>query len=552
MCGIFGFFYKTVHNRSFKDTIVENGMKISHRGPDATNILHGKTYNINYTLVFHRLAINGLSPDASQPMCHPKDSNLILLCNGEIYNYKSLINEFNLQSDYRSGSDCEIILHLYKLFGLSGVVRHIKGEYAFILIDLNNNTICAARDPYGVRSLYYAEDSESFGFASEGKALYNLFLTKGKSPVDQFLNGHMYQNQLSLMKSTVTKYYDFKATYLEYNEDDAAKRLRMLATKAIKDRMLCDRTTNNGAPALAAFLSGGLDSSSIAAILQDNMPEGTKLETYSIGFKGSPDLEKARLVAEYIGSDHHEYIVTEGEALSFIPTVIKQFETYDPTTIRAGVFMVMLALHLRDTSYAVAFYSGEGMDEASGSYMYFHNAPNINEFHKETLRLEQDLRLFDNKRGDNSSALAGLEIREPFLDQDFLQYYNTVSPKLKLHKGIEKYIMRLAMTEKYGLDRYGRQLLPDEIIWRPKEAMSNGVSLTTRDWSTIIHEHLTLIESYNIDPVSDPVLMERAYYLREFQRIYPDCEHQVPYLWLPRWCGDVTDPSARVLNVYRT
>ncbi len=562
MCGIFAFFYKPGFScksgkRSCKDVIVHNAMKIQHRGPDATNILHGATSGVNYTLVFYRLAINGVSPESGQPMSHPKDPKLILICNGEIYNYKSLISEYKLETEYRSGSDCEIILHLYKLFGLSGVVSRIKGEYAFILLDLNTGTVCASRDPYGVRSLYYAENAQCFGFASEGKALHRLFKRNefsGKSPVDQFPNGTMYCKSLESNVMNMTQYYDFQATYQTYTEDNAARTLRKLFTSGVKSRMLCDRTTDTGAPALAAFLSGGFDSSSVAAILQDNMPEGTRLETYSIGFSTSPDLEKARLVADYIGSDHHEYIVTEQMALSFIIPTIRQFETYDPTTIRAGVFMIMLSLYLRTRSKAVAFYSGEGMDEASGSYIYFHKAPNDEAFHEEMLRLEKDLRYFDNKRGDNSSALAGLEIREPCLDQDFLQYYNTVSPKLKLRNGTEKYIMRLAMTSQYGLDRKGRQLLPDEIIWRPKEAMSNGVSHNDRDWATIIHEHIVKLEGskpYSEYSASDLVHMERAYYLRIFLQFYPGCEHQLPYLWLPRWCGDVIDPSARVLDVYR-
>jgi asparagine synthase (glutamine-hydrolysing) len=308
---------------------------------------------------------------------------------------------------------------------------------------------------------------------------------------------------------------------------------------------MCSRTTDkNDIPAIGAYLSGGLDSSLIAAILQKELNKQTvpcKLETFSIGFIGSPDLHYARNVAEYIGSNHHEVIITEEEALLAIPEVIKAIESYDITTVRASTMMYLLSKYIKQNSKVVVMLSGEGSDEASGSYKYFQNAPNDDEFHKESERLLKDLCYFDNLRADKSSAAWGLEVRAPFLDLDFLKYYMTVPRCIKTQMGKEKYLLRKAFKSN-NKDNY----LPEEVLCRPKEAMSDGVSLQKRSWSVIIQEAAKK-DFYNTD---DGLEAEKEMYLYYFNKYYKGCTKQIPYMWLPKWCGDIKDPSARVLSIY--
>jgi asparagine synthase (glutamine-hydrolysing) len=260
------------------------------------------------------------------------------------------------------------------------------------------------------------------------------------------------------------------------------------------------------------------------------------LETFSIGFLDSPDLRYARLVAQHIGSKHHEVIITEEEALKAIPNVIKAIESYDITTVRASTMMYLLSKYIKENSKVVVLLSGEGSDEASGSYRYFHNAPSDDEFHKESERLLKDLCYFDNLRADKSSAAWGLELRVPFLDLEFLKYYMTVPRRIKTQQNLEKYALRKAMVG----------YLPNEVLYRPKEAMSDGVSLHERSWSVIIQERAKKVFYNSYSGLES----EKKMYTFIFNEYYKNCEKQIPYIWLPKWCGDVVDPSARVLPCY--
>ena len=264
--------------------------------------------------------------------------------------------------------------------------------------------------------------------------------------------------------------------------------------------------------------------------------------------KDSPDLLAARIVATAIKSVHTEYIVTPEEMLAELENTIYDVETYDITTIRASTMMRMLSKFIaRDTDIVVVF-SGEGSDEASGSYIYFHNAPSSSEFHNETVRLLEDLHYYDVKRGDKCTACAGLEIRVPFLDRDFIEYYMSIDPKLKQPRnGVEKYLLRKA----FATDSTCK--LPAEIIWRTKEAFSDGVSTQTDSWYQIITKHVNTLEIdssvYNTEHCR-PQTRESAYYRSVFNKFYPHAEHVIPYMWLPKWSGNITDPSARVLEIY--
>ena len=533
MCGIF---YLKLYDCSKEQQIriLANFEAIKHRGPDVSTFIQ----NANEVIGFHRLQINGDNGLSNQPMT--LDGKTYMICNGEIYNHKELEKRYNITCT--TGSDCEVILHMFASIGFYNTIRELDGEFAVVII--TPTSVYAARDPYGVRALYSARnDLQEFGFASECKALLGLF---SSNRIEQVKPGTI---QIHVKESnifTTKEYYDFKHQVdlaLPVKEVIVDK-LHQLLVNAVKKRLMCSRhhTVQKDAhykwkgdevPSIGAYLSGGFDSSAIAAILQKSYPG--QLETFSIGFENAPDLLYARKVANFIGSKHHEYIITEEQALAAIPHTIRAIESYDTTSVRASTMMYLLSEYISKNSKAVVMFSGEGSDEASGSYRYFFNAPNPDEFHTETLRLLKDLCYFDNLRADKSSAAWGLELRVPFLDLDFLKYYMTIPSYLKTQNGMEKYLLREAL----------KGYLPDDVLYRPKEAMSDGVSLHNRSWSNIIQEEAEKITHI---PVGLPA--EKKYYKDVFLESYPGCEHQIPYYWTPKWCGDIADPSARILPFY--
>lgn len=532
MCGIFCYFSRT--ERRSQSEISRSANRISHRGPDITKSLIGKVgQGGTYYFIFHRLAVNGLTPEADQPIT--KDG-CYLLCNGEIYNYKELVEKYDIR-DYRSGSDCEIILHLYGLLcrgvigSLKEMVSELRGEFAFTIFDLVKNRIIIGRDPLGIRSMYYSDDADGLGICSELKGLYDI---ADHEAIRQFPAG-CYAELLDGGNLTITRYYDIyeNSSLIEADEEEVITRLQELLTMSVKRRLMCDRRTEDGAPVIGAFLSGGFDSSMIAGLLTKYYPG--KLHTFSIGFAGAPDLVAAAKVAEYIGSVHHEVIVTEDEMMGVLERTPRTIESYDVTTNRASAFMLRLSEYVRDNTDIIVIYSGEVSDELFGSYLYFHRAPDPASFHEETLRLMKDLQYFDLLRGDKSSAAAGLEIRVPLADVDLLDYAKKISPGLKL-RGIEKYIVREAVSR--------MEIIPKDICWRVKEAMSDGVSLENRSWSVIIQDFCS--RTLNI---SDPIEAERQWIMTKFKEAYSGCERTIPYYWLPKWCGDTKEASARKWNL---
>ena len=538
MCGIFYIYDESPSNQT-KETAITNAINtIKHRGPDTSQIITNKYV----TMGFHRLIINGNNGLSNQPMT--LDGKTYLLCNGEIYNHVQLQQKYNIVCT--TGSDCEIILHLYKLLGFTKMVRELDGEFAIIIV--TENKVYMARDPYGVSSLYIAVDiiNNKICVASESKAIYKLF---DPGVIKQFKPGTVglwnIHNQYNTTGEITEKYiqmpyhnYERKMLINNYNNNNNNQiqtgilyNIRKLLIEAVEKRTMCSRMDDN---TFGVYLSGGLDSSIIAAILQKKMAP-LKIKTFSIGFENSPDLYYARQVAAHIGSIHSECIITEETAISAINSVIYATETYDVTTVRASIMMYLLSKHINETSNVVVVFSGEGSDEASGSYRYFHNAPSSYEFNAECERLLKDLHLFDNLRVNKTSAAFGLEARIPFLDLNFINYYMTIPCNLKTQQGVEKFLLRKAFID----------MLPESIINRPKEAMSDGVSHLTRSWSEILQG-----EAIRITGISGPIYAERELYWSIFNNHYSGCGHQIPYYWLPRWCGDIKDPSARTLPFY--
>ena len=540
MCGIFAYLSNSKKiSTELKIVLTKKAMLSKMRGPDNTV---SRMVDENKYLVFHRLCINDLTDGGNQPLNHPEDLGLTLICNGEIYNYKELAadNDFKL----KSLSDCEIILHMYKKYGIEYTIKNLDGVFAFVLIDSTKNKIYAARDPLGVRSMFIGvkndnDYEEAVVLASELKSIQGL-----ANDIIQFKPGTYYDVGEGIFHS----YYDYKYQISTItDEQEIMTNIKSFLEKAVKKRLLSDRP-------IGCLLSGGLDSSLITALVARHYPKG-HLKTFSVGMEGSVDLKYAKMVADFIGTDHHEVILTEQEMLDGIEETIKQTETYDTTSIRASTPMYLLCKYIKENTDVAVIFSGEGSDEASGSYMYFKNAPNETEFQEECVRLMKDLCYYDNLRCDKSTAGAGLEARVPFLDQEFLNYYMSILPKIKMHDSqrldydIEKYLLRKAFDDD--------NLLPKEVLWRVKEAMSDGVSCKKRGWFEIIQEKVNsemtdaefeqIKNKYDWNP---PQLKESAYFRKIFNKYYPGLDKTIPYYWLPKWCGDVVDPSARVLDCY--
>ncbi len=501
MCGIFLYRGTTIDSKTLQ-TLSD---KLTKRGPEQTS-----EYKINNILMkFYRLAINGIT-NGFQPFVKDK---VVVMCNGEIYNYKELIRVENLEVS--TESDCEVILHLYlKYKNLETVLNKLDGVFALTIYDENQDTVYVARDPYGVRSLYIGSNDTDYIITSEMKSIPSDYY------IMQFPGGNYWSDKTSFF----TKWYT--RSELEVSIHSIYKKL----DNAVQKRLLSNRP-------IGCLLSGGLDSSIIAYLLSKYIPN---LHTFSIGLEGSTDLYYAKKVAEHLKTNHHEIKLTKEEFLNTIPEVIQQIESYDTTTVRASTPMYLLCKYIKENTDIKVIFSGEGSDEICGSYLYFHNAPSDSEFQEETERLLDDIYYFDGLRSDKCISAHGLEARIPFLDKDFVNYFVNISAKLK-RNSVEKYILRNAF----------KSCLPDSVLWRTKEAFSDGVSHTNNSWHHIIQEYIKDIPVNEIKYNHNiPILDESKWYRSIFSEHYPNQDKVIPYYWLPKWSGEIHDPSARNLHNY--
>lgn len=521
MCGIFA----ALDTQLSTDFLVEQFMKIKHRGPDVTefNQIDSEMY-----FGFHRLTINGMTSKANQPMYL---NGIWLVANAEIFNYKAIAQAHDFQLE--TGSDCEVIIHLYRKYGMSKTLELLDGEFAFVLYDKALKQTFAARDHLGIRGFYMGE-TDSVYFASESKALQFC------DQLQQFPPGCYWSSLDQSFKPYFTHDYTIKAT----TEADYLYQIKSRLTAAVHKRMMSERP-------LGCLLSGGLDSSLIAALLAKALKaKGKQLQTFSIGLEGSPDLEAAQQVAEHIGSQHHSITASEAQFLEAIEETVYSLGSYDVTTIRASVGHQLVAKYVADHTDVKVLFSGETADEL-GSYLYFQNAPSPEAFQAEAIRLLTDIHYFDMKRGDRSISNAGLEARVPFADKDFVRYYMTIPPQERMFNEakIEKYLIRKAFESD--------QLLPESILWRRKNGFSDSVSSKHKSWSTLIQSHVdTLITDHEFaikkhQYAQVPLTKEAYYYRQLFDKHYGPHDQLTPYQWLPKWCGDVVDPSARVLDIYQ-
>ena len=536
MCGI-NFYFSSKN----EEELIKNHTLNNHRGPDNSQYKISNLFNKNIFLGFHRLSINDLSNNGNQPLNIKNYSNLYLICNGEIYNYKILEKKYGFK--LQTGSDCEIILHLYNM-KKEKLLNELDGVFSFVIYDNTHNEILVGQDPIGVRSLYMGTNNNSneIGFSSEMKGLNNLY-----ENIINFNPGSYLKYKLGNNVYNIKQYYNLNydkniiMDKINYDKIYILENIKLKLMNAVKKRLISDRP-------IGCLLSGGLDSSLIAGILNLYFNEINKqLDTFSIGFENSPDILQARKVAKYLNTNHHEIIITEKEMLDNLEKTIYHIESYDTTTIRASVPMYILSKYIKENTNIKVLFSGEGSDEASGSYLYFKNAPNEEEFHNETLRLIYDLRYFDVLRCDKTTAGNGLEVRVPFLDKDFMEYYMSIDPYYKIPKNnnnIEKWLLRQSFNN--------TNIIPNEIIWRQKEGFSDGVLTEKKSWTHILKHILNKYTEKDFKKYKyNTPLSKEAFHFREiYNKYYPNRDKLIPYYWMPKWSGNIKDPSARVLKVY--
>ena len=518
MCGIFCYLNK-------KDKVEENYLKeLSNksfkRGPESFSF---KKMNETIYFGFNRLAINGLNTISDQPLYYKK---MALICNGEIFNYKELIETYNLEVSTQS--DCEVILHLYERFGYESFSL-LKGEYSFIIYDNSKLVVC--RDPFGIRPLYVNENKDGIIFSSV------LTLNKNDNNIKQFEPGTYSVYELDGTINTDGQYYNIHNISTHYNSEyECRKKTYELLCESVHKRI---RTSERE---VGCLLSGGLDSSLIAAISSRYYKEqGKQLKTFSIGMIGSEDLYFAKKVANYIGSDHKEFLCDTNEFLDSIKDVISDIESYDTTTIRASVGNWLIGKKIKEVSDCKVILNGDGADELMGGYLYFNLCQDNNEFDKECKRLLNNIHYFDVLRSDRSISSHGLEPRTPFLDNDFVSFYMSIPIYYRKQKKVEKEFIRNTIQE-FDID-----LLPYEVLWRQKEAFSDGVSNITKSWFQIIQERLQDYKS--IHCLEENLTNEQKYFKDIFINLFEQNTDLIPYYWMPKY-SNTNDPSARTLSIY--
>lgn len=542
MCGIWGH----LSNKSINlDELFTLFYSIKNRGPD-TSHFEIKTFNEWFMYIgFHRLAIRDLSMLGDQPfhlVVNEGNRQIISVINGEIYNYKYLVEKYNLQSKLVSKSDCEIIQYIYYEHGIQELVDNLIGEYAIGIFDFDYSTkefnIYLARDQFGVRPLFYGKTDTSFSFCSELKGIYKLVNNDNDCQVSP---GHYIKYDVINNKLETTCFYskDYIPNLENNNLGIIKKNIRQKLKQATRMMIDSDRP-------IGALLSGGLDSSLIVSIVSKHLKQiNKKLSTFSIGIPGATDKIYAEMVSQFCDTNHTHIEFSQEDFLKAIPTVIKTIESYDITTVRASVGQYLICKWISENTDIKVLFIGDGSDELTCGYMYFHKAPNAIEAHYDNSRLLREIHYYDVLRADRGVAENGLEARVPFLNVNFVDYYMSVDPNLRVPtNGIEKWLLRTSFDNgKY---------LPDKVLWRTKEAFSDGVSSEEKSWYQIIQEN---VQDYIKDYLQynqefnylTPVSQESLYYRLIFNSFYPGFNKVIPHYWLPSW-HDTNEPSARTIK----
>lgn len=521
MCSIIGYCDSGVTFDMFKDGFE----KTKSRGPDDSRIIDtGKGL-----LGFHRLAIMGLTDEGMQPFSLGKS---YVVCNGEIYGFHALKEDLIKKGySFKSDSDCEILLPLYKEYG-TDMFKMLDAEYALIIYDGESEEYIAARDPIGIRPLYYGYDEKgTVIFASEAKNLIKLV-----KKVMPFPPGHYYKGGKFICYCDITKVDKVCHDDLE----TVCKNIREKLVSGIDKRLISD--------AKAGFLlSGGLDSSLVCAVAARQ--SDTPIKTFAIGMsEDAIDLKYAKQVADYIKSDHTEVIITKEDVLKSLETVIALLGTYDITTIRASMGMYLVCKYIHENTDIRVLLTGEISDELFG-YKYTDFAPSADAFQKEAEKRIRELHMYDVLRADRCISVNSLEARVPFGDLDFVKYVMAIDPEMKLNKyGKGKYLLRHAFEGDY---------LPHDILYREKAAFSDAVGHSMvddlKEYAQSYYTDEEFAEKKEKYTHAKPFTKESLLYREIFEKYYPDSSEMITDFWMPnkQWEGcDVDDPSARVLSNY--
>lgn len=565
MCGIWARLGRKPENESVEYWV----QRLRARGPEGMSLSEGD----GWTLGFTRLAINGLTQEGMQPKSF---GTVTYACNGEIYNWRDLAKRYEIDQE-ACGSDCGVLGELWEKFRGIGTgttfFQALDGVFAMVLIDSAAGVAYVARDPYGVRPLFVGyklgkptkepEQGRSYVNGSDGEyiPIDNIYFASEMKAIQMcdhlevFPPGHCAAYDLKSLGRLGFEPYHTIPWLKNPNfssVEDASVSLRVALEMAVKKRMMTDRP-------VAALLSGGLDSSLIAALVQKNLNivGAAKLKTFSIGFEGSEDLRNAKLVADHIGSDHTEIVMTPEEFWDAVPEVIADIESFDITTVRASVGNWLVSKYIKEHSDCKVVFNGDGSDEVMGGYLYFHNAPSDEAFEAESERLLKDMHMFDVLRSDRSISSHGLEARTPFLDKQFVGVARSIPTWVRRPRRglqVEKWILRRAFQDS--------GLLPDEVLWRRKEAFSDGVSGGDgKSWYQICQEKAEKSVQDSVLPWEKraesikhltPKTAEAFYYRWLFNKKYGKKYDfvMVPYYWMPKWCPETSDPSAKTLAQY--
>lgn len=564
MCGIWFYLTRPDLIKSSglnKQELYNKYMTVQPRGPDNSELKYLPDYGL--MIGFHRLKIMDQSTKGDQPFILEDELKVIyVICNGEIYNYKALTKQYELVLN--SGSDCEVIGHLYLKLGIDTLVKELNGEFAFCIFECNKVTkevkVIMSRDVCGVRPLYITTTSTSL----MGASILNGLLYDASNPT-QTSPRQFPPRQYAVLSNVdfqlhFTTYFKFENIPCVYNLSNSTLAeihtlIRNTLKECVRDRVMSDRK-------IGALVSGGVDSSLNASLLAEVCHEaGITLYTFSIStHKNSPDEIAARKVATHIKSIHTHILKPPHEGLQARKKVIRVIGSYDVTSVRASTWQLLLMEWISQNTDIKVLIIGDGADEVASGYKYNFNAPNPSALHDEAIFRTNDIHHFDGKRADRCISVCGLEARLPFLDKRFVSLYLSIDPALRMpsHPGLfneiepqEKRLLRQA----FDVTDY----LPKEILYRPKEAFSDGVSLMGESWFEIIQKDIAKQKDlqHYLDDLSTydnhivPTSIEEACYRMIFRSIFGQfAESVVPYKWLPKWCGNVTDPSARVLSVY--
>ena len=496
-----------------------------YRGPDDTRIIHAGSGLMG----FHRLAIMGLTPEGMQPF---EKADCSVVCNGELYGFEKMKDELGAKGySFRSGSDCELLLPLWFEYG-TDMFNMLDAEFACVIYDGRSDEFIAARDPIGIRPLYYGYDRDGcIAFASEPKSLLDICDT-----VMPFPPGHYWQ------KGNFIRYRDITEVpkVVSADIDEICANIRALLTEGVRKRMVADAK-------VGFLLSGGLDSSLVCSIAARD--SRTPIRTFAIGMDTDAiDLKYAKTVAEFIGSDHTEVIISKEDVLNALEDVIRLLGTYDITTIRASIGMYLVCKAIHEHTDIRVILTGEISDELFG-YKYTDFAPSAEAFQEEACKRVRELHMYDVLRADRCISGNSLEGRVPFGDLAFVQYVMSIDPEMKVNRyGKGKYLLRKAFEGDY---------LPDEILWREKAAFSDAVGHSLvddlKEYAGAFYTDEEFAEKCLKYTHARPFTKESLLYREIFEKYYPGQAEMIADFWMPNrsWEGcDVDDPSARVLSNY--